>query len=503
MNNLFNQAPQPQSQESNNDAMNMLLNLNAGNILDNYNSVKNLFSSKNNNNNNNNTNSTNLNVSIKSDHKINDLSKRLSELLPSIRTNILTPSTQKKLSQLIVDILHYLKQTQNLSSIINDNNSFISNILDLISIINFACIRYTPKYKVTDMNNIPIEGVLNKSLIEEFAFNSNDTDVNSLNQASLIRIKNEMWKDILNLYDILITLLNHIPTIGTFIQKIPLSFISELIFSLNTLDNEERILIKMIIYKIYISSLTYRKYILKNLSYIITDVTNDPQSKLLCLNESLDLLKCVLLGVKLPISEYYLNLITNIICPLLKCKNVCKSIMLKETIIKLMNFNKKYLNLILSYLIKTWPIRYPERIMVYLDIIENVFNTQNDTTILFNVDEKLMLSLLKKIITCFSDESFLIGDRSLIYFKNESFILVLYKLSLEKKFIKEIIGNIEKHWSQEIKIISKIVVTKLIKRDEKIKECLTNKEKRILDEFKIDLAETEDIWDIHFNLKGD
>ena len=99
--------------------------------------------------------------------------------------------------------------------------------------------------------------------------------------------------------------------------------------------------------------------------------------------------------------------------------------------------------------------------------------------------------------------SFLIADRSLIYFKNESFILVLYKLSLEKKFIKEIIGNIEKHWSQEIKIISKIVVTKLIKRDEKIKECLTNKEKRILDEFKIDLAETEDIWDIHFNLKGD
>jgi hypothetical protein len=461
------------------------------------------MSGGNNNNNNNNTNSTNLNVSIKSDHKINDLSKRLSELLPSIRTNILTPSTQKKLSQLIVDILHYLKQTQNLSSIINDNNSFISNILDLISIINFACIKYTPKYKVTDMNNIPIEGVLNKSLIEEFAFNSNDTDVNSLNQTSLIRIKNEMWKDILNLYDILITLLNHIPTIGTFIQKIPLSFISELIFSLNTLDNEERILIKMIIYKIYISSLTYRKYILKNLSYIITDVTNDPQSKLLCLNESLDLLKCVLLGVKLPISEYYLNLITNIICPLLKCKNVCKSIMLKETIIKLMNFNKKYLNLILSYLIKTWPIRYPERIMVYLDLIENVFNAQNDTTILFNVDEKLMLSLLKKIITCFSDESFLIGDRSLIYFKNEHFIITIYRLNLQKKVMDTLLKNIKTHWSQEIKIISKIVISKLMKRDEKIEEMISKEDKEIIDKLEFDIGESEDIWDIQFNLKGD
>ena len=454
-------------------------------------------------NNNNNTNSTNLNISMKSDQKINELSKRLSELLPSVRTNILTPSIQKKLSQLIIDILHYLKQTQNLSSIINDNNTFISNILDLISLINFSCIKYTPKYKVTDMNNTPIEGVLSKSLIEEFAFNSNDADVNSLNQASLIRIKNEMWKDILNLYDILITLLNHIPTISSFIQKIPLSFISDLIFSLNTLDSEERILIKMIIYKIYISSLTYRKYILKNLSYIIIDVTNDSESKLLCLNESLDLLKCVLLGVKVPINEYYLNLLTNIVCPLLKCKNVCKSAMLKETLVKFMNFNKKYLNLILNYLIKTWPIRFPERIMVYLDLIENVFNTQNDSNILFNVDETLMVNLLKKIITCFSDESFLIGDRSLIFFKNENFIVTIYRINLQKKVMDTLIKNIKTHWSQEIRIISKIVISKLLKRDEKIIELISKEDKEVIDKLEFDIAESEDIWDIQFNLKGD
>ena len=453
--------------------------------------------------NNNNTNSTNLNISMKSDQKISELSKRLSELLPSVRTNMLTPSIQKKLSQLIIDILHYLKQTQNLSSIINDNNTFISNMLDLISLINFSCIKYTPKYKVTDMNNTPIEGVLSKSLIEEFAFNSNDADVNSLNQASLIRIKNEMWKDILNLYDILITLLNHIPTISSFIQKIPLSFISDLIFSLNTLDSEERILIKMIIYKIYISSLTYRKYILKNLSYIIIDVTNDSESKLLCLNESLDLLKCVLLGVKVPINEYYLNLLTNIVCPLLKCKNVCKSAMLKETLVKFMNFNKKYLNLILNYLIKTWPIRFPERIIVYLDLIENFFNTQNDSNILFNVDETLMANLLKKIITCFSDESFLIGDRSLIFFKNENFIVTLYRINSQKKVMDTLIRNIKTHWSQEIKIISKIVISKLLKRDEKIMELISKEDKEVIDKLEFDIAESEDIWDIQFNLKGD
>jgi hypothetical protein len=135
-----------------------------------------------------------------------------------------------------------------------------------------------------------------------------------------------------------------------------------------------------------------------------------------------------------------------------------------------------------------------------MDLIENIFLGEINIA---DIDNNILDKVVNKIKCSFSDLSFLIADRSLIYFKNESFILVLYKLSLEKKFIKEIIGNIEKHWSQEIKIISKIVVTKLIKRDEKIKECLTNKEKRNFDEFKIDLAETEDIWDIHFNLKGD
>jgi hypothetical protein len=177
--------------------------------------------------------------------------------------------------------------------------------------------------------------------------------------------------------------------------------------------------------------------------------------------------------------------------------------MLKETIIKLMNFNKKYLNLILSYLIKTWPIRYPERIMVYLDLIENVFNAQNDTTILFNVDEKLMLSLLKKIITCFSDESFLIGDRSLIYFKNEHFIITIYRLNLQKKVMDTLLKNIKTHWSQEIKIISKIVISKLMKRDEKIEEMISKEDKEIIDKLEFDIGESEDIWDIQFNLKGD
>ena len=71
------------------------------------------------------------------------------------------------------------------------------------------------------------------------------------------------------------------------------------------------------------------------------------------------------------------------------------------------------------------------------------------------------------------------------------------------KFTRRLINNIENHWSQEIKIISKIVINKLIKRDENILKNLSEKEKQIFDSFNYDVNDSEDIWDIHFNLKGD
>ena len=71
------------------------------------------------------------------------------------------------------------------------------------------------------------------------------------------------------------------------------------------------------------------------------------------------------------------------------------------------------------------------------------------------------------------------------------------------KFIKKLINNLENHWSQEIKIISKIVINKLMKKDENILNKLSEKEKEIFDNFNYDVNDSEDIWDIHFNLKGD
>lgn len=436
--------------------------------------------------------------------KINDFNKQITECIANYSQN------KQKCSNLISEILTYLKQENNLTSVIFDNEQFITNILELFSLINFSGLKSSPNYKVTGLN-LEINPI-NNAVLEEIAFSANDVDSNGPTNSTMIRIKNESWKDILNLYDILITLLNNIPTISLLISKIPLTFISNLVASLNVLDNEERILIKILIYKIYISSLTYRKYILKHISNIIIDISHDEKSRLLCLNECLDLLNCILLGAKKPINESYLSIVSDVICPLLKCKTLFKQPVLKDTLVKLMNYDKNFLNLILSFLVRTWPVRYPERIILYLDIIENLFSgpgqqleseiKMNDK-ILTEINEDVITALLKKIKCCFSDPSFLIADRSLVFFKNENFILLLYKYNLQKAFLSKLIENITKHWSQEIKIISRIVISKITKRDEKLMDCLTQKEKKIIDDFKFDMNESEDIWDVHFTLKGD
>ena len=435
-------------------------------------------------------------IANNSNAKVLELNKQLQEILENYKSNT------KRVSGVIEDIMNYLKQENNLSNVIFDNESFVTNIFELISIINFDGIKTAPKYKVTDMNYNNIDGALSKAIIEEFAMNANDPDSNGA-AAPIIRIKNENWKDILNLYDILITMLNNLPTITILISKMPLTFITNLVYSLNTMDNEERILIKIIIYKIYISSLTYRKYIIKMISNIIIDISHDEHNKFLCFNECLDLLKCILLGAKHPINDYYLSIITNVICPLMKCKNICKQSIMKETLIKLMKFDSKACNAILAFLIRTWPVRYPERIIVYLDIIETIFNSEEEKNILSDIEESTLHTLLNKIKCCFSDQSFLIADRSLIFFKNEKFIVLLYKYNLEHVFLSKLVENIESHWSQEIKIISRIVISKIAKRDENILMLLNENEKKIVNEFKFDINESEDIWDIHFNLKGD
>ena len=119
---------------------------------------------------------------------------------------------------IIKDILNFIKTEKNLSNKINEQDQFISDFIEFISIINFSHIKYYPTYKITDNNYNLIEFTLNKITIEEFVSNENNKENNM--GPSMIRIKKENWQDILNLYDIFIELLNNLPTTSTLISKL-------------------------------------------------------------------------------------------------------------------------------------------------------------------------------------------------------------------------------------------------------------------------------------------
>ena len=98
-----------------------------------------------------------------SNYKIIEFAKLLEEFIQINKLNKeLSPNDKVKRSGLFVEILKYLKQEKDLSNVIFDNEYFINNILEMISIINFAHVRSYPKYKVTDSNYNILEGNLSK-----------------------------------------------------------------------------------------------------------------------------------------------------------------------------------------------------------------------------------------------------------------------------------------------------------------------------------------------------
>lgn len=101
---------------------------------------------------------------------------------------------------------------------------------------------------------------------------------------SLLKIKEENWIEISVVYDIFIFLLNSSSSIATSSQVIPYSrlnrfftkrFLASLFLNINSSDLDERLLVKLVTYKLYAGNLEIRKIILEVLDeYLIELVSN-------------------------------------------------------------------------------------------------------------------------------------------------------------------------------------------------------------------------------------
>lgn len=87
-------------------------------------------------------------------------------------------------------------------------------------------------------------------------------------------------------------------------------------------------------------------------------------------------------------------------------------------------------------------------------------------------------------------------------FKNEIVIKLFFNKKLEKLIAKNLITNIQSHWSEEIKIISKLVLAKFLSSDIEFLEKINIEDRKIIE--NLNLTEyNEELWGVHFDLKAD
>jgi len=108
-----------------------------------------------------------------------------------------------------------------------------------------------------------------------------------------------------------------------------------------------------------------------------------------------------------------------------------------------------------------------------------------------------------KILISLKDSNFLIADRSMVIFKNQNIISQFISSKLDSKLIDNLIFNIKFHWSQDIKMISNLVIIKVISTFPEIICNLSEENTKYIQAINNQKAQSDDIWDIQFNLKAD
>jgi hypothetical protein len=118
------------------------------------------------------------------------------------------------------------------------------------------------------------------------------------------------------------------------------------------------------------------------------------------------------------------------------------------------------------------------------------------------VDTIVLKSLMKKFVICLKDVNFLIADKSLSLFKSPKIVELFSFHNFEKPIAKNLVDNIVNHWSDEIQLISKLVIAKLLNFHKSFIDRIGQDEKTFIN--KIDISDyKEEIWGVHFALKAD
>jgi hypothetical protein len=87
-------------------------------------------------------------------------------------------------------------------------------------------------------------------------------------------------------------------------------------------------------------------------------------------------------------------------------------------------------------------------------------------------------------------------------FKSSNFMRMIYEYNLESHTMKKLINNHQQHWSEEINMLSKLVISKMLSYDKNLINLLDAKNQEILEKMSFTNL-NDDLWNYRYDLKAD
>lgn len=209
----------------------------------------------------------------------------------------------------------------------------------------------------------------------------------------------------------------------------------------------------------------------------------------------------IFLGGAKPTSKRFLSIISKAFLPVFRHKNL-KMIWsgYKAFLTAIIKHDNTLLNVVLTFFYKTWPYKFPDKLCLLVEFIEGLYSQYP-----FEISKILVFrKLVAKLIACMKDSNVIVADKCLIIFKHDDLVNVFINdFNFGESILKNIVSNIKLHWSEDIKTISKLVLSKLKNNHGQILESATDEVLSFINSVQFN-QDNDDLWEIlKFDLRAD
>jgi len=269
------------------------------------------------------------------------------------------------------------------------------------------------------------------------------------------------WPHLHLIYEVLLRfLLSTKPDRRVMQKQITGVFLNTLIQMFESEDAREREYLKTILHRVYGRFMPLRAPIRKSICnvcyrYIYDEKTTNG------IAEFLDVFSSIIPGLSLPVKDEHLDFLKNVLMPLHKTRKLEQyHQFLNECVILFICKDFRIGAMVLSGLLKFWPVMNPQKELLFLEEIEEAVGEMMNAG---DFEMKYLAPLIPltfiQISKCIESMNYTVGERGLTMW-NSDFIRWLCAEQREIIFpilAPALLRNVESHWSANVRTLSKEV----------------------------------------------